>query len=48
MKNEFERVGEIFVRDNAFGYGDLCVSGIDVRLASGEHYEPDHLAVARA
>ena len=34
--------------DNAFGYGNLCVSGADVQPGPGKYYEPDYLAMAGA
>ena len=44
----FRAIREIQFGDNAIGYGNIRISGIDVRAGTGQHYESDYLAVAGA
>ena len=42
----FRAIREIQFGGDAFGYGNLCISGVDVRVGAGQYYEPNYLAVA--
>lgn len=46
VEDEFGAAGKIQFGDDAFGYGDFCISGAGVQSGSGQYYESCYLEMA--